>query len=334
MIKFTKKNVIFSAVFIAVGALTITGVFSLNKGKNTSVLVPAEEAAVEAVKYINANVLEAGMTASLVDVVTDGETYKFRIRIEDQEYTSYISKDGKYLFPNAYDMTADAIQPVVGDDPNQAQEVVKTDKPDVKIFVMTYCPYGLQAQKMFLPVYDLLKDEADIGIYFVDYIMHEMPEIEENLRQYCIIKEQNEKYYDYLTCFVKDGSYDDNSIFQSCLTEAKIDEGKLNSCAVATDQEYKITELYNDKSTWLSGSYPIFGIHADLNDQYGVRGSPTVVINGVEVGISSRSPEDFKNVVCEAFDSVPEECSQTLSDVAFAAGFGLAEGVSTGGECK
>jgi len=334
MIKFTKKNVIFSAVFIAVGVLTITGVLSLNKGEEVPVLVSAEEAAVEAVKYINANVLDAGMTASLVDVVTDGETYKFRIRIEDQEYTSYISKDGRYLFPNAYDMTADLTQPVVGDDPSQAQEVVKTDKPDVKVFIMTYCPYGLQAQKMFLPVYDLLKDKADMGIYFVDYIMHEMPEIEENLRQYCIIKDQNEKYYDYLTCFVRDGSYDDNSIFQSCLDEAKIDEKKLETCIVSTDQEYKVTELYNDKSTWLSGSYPMFDIHADLNDQYGVRGSPTVIINGVEVGISSRSPENFKNVVCEAFDSAPEECSQTLSDVAFTAGFGLAEGVSTGGECK
>ncbi len=334
MIKFTKKNVIFSAVFVAVGVLTITGVLSLNKGEDAPVLVSAEEAAVEAVKYINANVLDAGMTASLVDVVTDGETYKFRIRIEDQEYTSYISKDGRYLFPNAYDMTTELTQPVAGDDPSQVQEVVKAEKPDVKVFIMTYCPFGLQAQKMFLPVYDLLKDKADIGIYFVDYIMHEMPEIEENLRQYCIIKDQNEKYYDYLTCFVKDGSYDDNSIFQSCLDEAKIDEKKLETCIASTDQEYKITELYNDKSTWLSGSYPIFNIHADLNDQYGVGGSPAVIINGVEVGISSRSPENFKNVVCEAFDSAPEECSQTLSDVAFTAGFGLAEGVSTGGECK
>ncbi len=334
MIKFNKKNVIFSAVFITVGVLTIAGVFSLNKDKNTPVLVSAEEAAVNAVGYINANVLEAGMTASLVDVVTDGETYKFRIRIEDQEYTSYVSKDGKYLFPNAYDLTADLSQPVVGDNPSQAQEVVKTEKPDVKVFIMTYCPYGLQAQKMFLPVYDLLKDRADIGIYFVDYIMHEMPEIEENLRQYCIIKEQNEKYHDYLTCFVRDGSYDDKTIFQSCLTEAKIDEKKLDSCVASTDQEYKVTELYNDKDTWLSGSYPLFNIHTDLNDQYGVRGSPSVVINGVEVGINSRSPENFKKVVCEAFDSAPEECSQTLSEVAFTAGFGLAEGASTGGECK
>ena len=102
----------------------------------------------------------------------------------------------------------------------------------------------------------------------------------------------------------------------------------------STDQEYKVTELYNDKDTWLSGSYPLFNIHTDLNDQYGVRGSPSVVINGVEVGINSRSPENFKKVVCEAFDSAPEECSQTLSEVAFTAGFGLAEGASTGGECK
>lgn len=55
---------------------------------------------------------------------------------------------------------------------------------------MSYCPYGLQAEKMFLPVYDLLKNKAEMGIYFVNYIMHDKKEIDENLREYCIQKEQ------------------------------------------------------------------------------------------------------------------------------------------------
>jgi len=157
--------------------------------------------------------------------------------------------------------------------------------------------------------------------------MHEKKEIDENLRQYCIQKEEKEKYYDYLSCFVKAGE------FEKCLNEAKIDKEKMNSCISETDKEYKITQLYNDKSTWLSGRYPRFDVHTDLNEKYGVQGSPTVVINDKVVEVSSRSPEKFKEVICQAFNSPPEECSQTLSNTTFSPGFGLETGTSSGGGC-
>ena len=198
---------------------------------------------------------------------------------------------------------------------------------------MSYCPYGLQAQKMFLPVYDLLKNKAEMGVYFVNYIMHEKQEIDENLRQYCIQKEQKDKYYNYLSCFVKDGD------FNKCLTEANIDKNKMNSCISATDTQYKITEGYNDKSTWVSGQYPKFGVNDNLNQQYGVGGSPTIVINdtvvvtdqqycpggNIKCAVISnldRSPEKFKEIVCNAFTNLPSECSQTLSSEASSPGLG------------
>ena len=192
---------------------------------------------------------------------------------------------------------------------------------------MSYCPYGLQMEKAYLPVYNLLKDKAEMGVYFVNYIMHEKKEIDENLRQYCIQKEEKEKYYDYLSCFVKDGN------FEKCLSETSINRDKMNSCISQTDQTYKITQLYNDKSTWLNGQFPKFDVHTDLNEKYGVRGSPTVVINDKVVDVNPRSPEKFKEILCQAFNSPPEECSQSLSNDVPSSGLGVGTG-SSGGSCQ
>lgn len=282
----------------------------------------SQKLAQKAIDFINENVLTEGTTASLVSVKEENGLLKIRLKIGTAEYDSFITKDGKYLFPSAYDLT----QTQQGSSANQ--EMPKADKPDVKLFVMSYCPYGLQAEKMFLPVYNLLKDRADMGIYFVNYAMHEKEELDENLRQYCIEKDQGPKYAAYLSCFVKEGAAD------SCLSEAQIDKSKLNSCVLATDAEYKITEQYNDKSTWLSGQFPKFDVNSDLNAKYGVQGSPTIIINEKEIEVAERSPEKFKEIVCLAFNSPPEECNEVLSSDVASPSFGSETGTdNSGGGC-
>ena len=314
-------------ILILVAGISIFGTyFYLTRTKPPQEkFLSSQEAAQNAINYINENLLQKGVTASLVDVVEENGLYKIRLKVGEKEFISYVTKDGKILFPEE---GIDLEKKIAKEEtPTSTQEIQKTDKPDVKLFVMAYCPYGLQMEKAYLPVYNLLKEKADMGIYFVNYIMHEKKEIDENLRQYCIQKEEKEKYYDYLSCFVKAGE------FEKCLNEAKIDKEKMNSCISETDKEYKITQLYNDKSTWLSGRYPRFDVHTDLNEKYGVQGSPTVVINDKVVEVSSRSPEKFKEVICQAFNSPPEECSQTLSNTTFSPGFGLETGTSSGGGC-
>jgi hypothetical protein len=48
----------------------------------------------------------------------------------------------------------------------------KREKPDVDVFVMSYCPFGTQIEKGLLPVWDLLGDKINLNIRFVDYAMH------------------------------------------------------------------------------------------------------------------------------------------------------------------
>ena len=310
---------------ILVAGISIFGTYFYLTRTKEKFLSP-QEAAQNAINYINENLLQKGVTASLVDVVEENGLYKFRLKVGEQEFVSFVTKDGKILFPEeGINIEKKLTQE---ETPTSTQEIQKTDKPDVKLFVMSYCPYGLEMEKSYLPVYNLLKEKAEIGVYFVNYIMHEKKEIDENLRQYCIQKEQKEKYYDYLGCFVKEGKFDD------CLSQAQIDKTKMESCISKTDEQYKITSQYNDKSTWLNGNYPKFDVYDDLNKKYGVQGSPTIVVNDAVVDVSPRSPEKFKEVICQAFNSPPEECSQTLPDTTFSPGFGLETSSGSGGQCK
>lgn len=47
----------------------------------------------------------------------------------------------------------------------------KSDKPEVKFFVMSFCPYGNEAETSLKPIYELLKDKIDLKPqYIVDKI--------------------------------------------------------------------------------------------------------------------------------------------------------------------
>jgi hypothetical protein len=327
-----KRKLILAGIIIAAFLIGGAGVYflDLGVGRIPGKLSP-QQAADKTINYINQNkdTLTGGETVSLVSVTEENGLYKAQIKLGDNQVDIYVTKNGKLLFPAvaALDLepTPTATPQASG---NASSEVQKRDKPDVKLFVMSYCPYGLQAQKMFLPVYNLLEDKAEMGVYFVNYVMHGKQEIDENLRQYCIEKEQKDKYYNYLSCFVQAGNFD------ACLIEANIDKNKMNSCISATDAQYGITQGYNDKSTWISGQYPKFDVNDNLNQQYGVQGSPTIVINDTIVEIASRSPEVFKEVICNAFNTPPSECSQSLSDEIVSTSFGTGTGSSNGGGCE
>ncbi|HRY36382.1 MAG TPA: thioredoxin domain-containing protein [Candidatus Magasanikbacteria bacterium] len=208
----------------------------------------------------------------------------------------------------------------------QNSDVVKTDKPAVELFVMSYCPYGLQMQKALLPVMELFGKKADISIKFVSYIMHDKKEIDENNLQYCLENEQEDKFIPYLKCFTVSGDS------ASCLKEVKVNESKLSSCIAVTDKKFGTTAAYNDKASWLSGYYPLYNVHKDLNEKYGVQGSPTLVINGSQVQVA-RSPEAVKQAICASFEEQPEECGQTLSTASAAPSFGAGTGTGTTAEC-
>ncbi|MBT7403144.1 hypothetical protein HN777_05145, partial [Candidatus Woesearchaeota archaeon] len=236
-----------------------------------------------------------------------------------QRMISYATKDSTLLFPTAIPMSIEtgvASQPSQPQQQQPAQDITKSDKPKVELFVMSHCPFGTQAEKGMIPVAELLGDKIDFDIKFVNYAMHGEKEVNEQARQVCIMNEQSDKYFDYLWCFL------DSDDYTTCLSEAKIDTSKVDACVTKLDTEFKITEMLNDQASWSGGRFPQFLVHDAENKQYGVRGSPTLVINGQTVS-SARDSASYLATVCSAFNNAPEECNEQLSGVSPSSGFGL-----------
>ena len=197
---------------------------------------------------------------------------------------------------------------------------------------MAMCPYGTQAEKGIIPALEALGNKIDFHLRFVSYSMHGKNEIDENTRLYCVQKEAPKKLYDYMKCYLNEN---DPSKWESCISEVGIDKSKIDSCISSVDSEFKITELYNDKSTWNGGRYPQYNVDKGLNDEYGVRGSPTLVING-QVVKSARDSASYLDTICQAFNNAPEECGTKLSSTSPNPGFGYGSSGSSGssGSCS
>jgi len=301
-----KRNI---AILILILILIFFGykLFGEGLAKNIS----AEEAQFEVQKLIDMN---PGNTAIIKSVISEGEFYKITVTLGEQEFYSYLSKDGKKFFPEAIDL-----EELNNQQKNAPKQEVssKSNKPLVELFVMSYCPYGTQTEKAILPVLNVLEDKIDFELKFCDYAMHDKTELNEELQQYCIGEQNKNKFLTYLNCFLEDG----NSA--RCLSEINIDNTILQNCIKATDNKYKVTANYNDKTTWTQGnpSYPTFNIYETDNLKYNVDGSPTLIINGEEI-LTNRNPSSLLASICSAFDNPPSECNQELSSAIPSPGFG------------
>jgi len=275
--------------------------------------------------YINENLLGGQTTATLVSQEEKNGLVKVTVSVSGQQVDVYATEDGQLLFPQGIDMN----EPVTPSTTTQPQEIVKSDKPTIELFVMSHCPYGTQTEKGILPVVDLLGEKIDFEIKFVQYAMHGKGEVDEEMRQVCMKQEDEKKFIKYLGCFLEKG----DAGIAECTTQAGFVEEKLSSCVKKIDEQYGITAAFNDQSTWLSGRYPVFAVNADEAELYGVQGSPTLVINGAQVE-SGRSPAALLKTICSAFNTAPKECNTALTADTPSPGFGFGTNAGpTAAEC-
>jgi len=312
---------------ILVAILAVIG-FATFGGKSETKTIKAEEAKTIAENFINDFLMMPGTKAKITEITEeDFGLYKLKVDITSDIVESYLSKDGKFFFPQAFNI--EEMRAELGTElEDEPVTVIPTSaKPIVELFTMSHCPYGTQIEKGLLPVINLLGNKIDFKLKFVDYAMHGETELKEQMVQYCIQEKQSDKLMDYLKCFLVDG--DTNR----CLTEAGIKQSTLNSCVTAVDKEYKITENFKNK-VGFQGSYPGFDIYKADNEKYGVSGSPTLVINSTNVR-SGRSASELLSVICSSFDVAPEECNTNLSGETPSPGFGNGTSNSaTAAECN
>lgn len=232
----------------------------------------------------------------LVEVTEESGLYKVVLSMNGQDVPVYVTKDGENLISGLTPLAVLQERASDSETPSQPTEITKSDKPVVELFVMTHCPYGTQAEKGFIPAIKALGDSVDAKIRFVHYFMHD-PEETETPIQVCIREEQEAKFLPYLECFLEDGDSD------RCLTEAKVDKTKLNTCI----ENGKAEEYYAEDS--------------ELSEGYGVQGSPTLIINGV-ISSAGRDSASYLAGICSAFNNAPAMCDQELSTSSPSPGFG------------
>ncbi len=302
-------------------AIAINKKYSVIDG---TVEISLEEAKVIAVEFINDYLVASGQEVSVKEVVVENGLYKVVVNMTSgEEVNSFLSKDGKTFFPSGmnieeYGAEKDDVSDEMPATPKvDSSDVSKNDKPKVELFVMSHCPFGTQMEKGLLPVLDVLGDSIDFELKFNDYAMHSKKELDEQLSQYCVQKNNPEKLQEYLYCFLEDEAKS-----EACLAEVEIDSAKHSACVITTDEEYQITEMYNDKNTWKSDRFPVFSIYEEDNKKYGVTGSPTLIINGVKMQ-TARDSQALLSIICASFNDKPSVCQAELSDISPSAGFGF-----------
>jgi len=307
-----KKIVIIISSVLILLILIAVGLVVYLKNSNVKKVLKPEEAKVVAEKFINENLVSASNKATVKSAVLEGDVYTIVLSVGGKDYTSYMTKYGEKFFESGIDMAKFAVEnkaqnAAAASDTNTAAPVEnapKTDKPKVELFVMTECPYGLQAEKGILPAFTALGNKIDAKIRFVHYFMHGDKEEQETYNQVCIRDEQAAKYDSYLNCYVIEGDS------AKCVTQAGIDKAKMDSCVAAKAKD-------------------IYKVDSDLSNKYGVEGSPTLIINGVQSS-AGRDAASYLAGICAAFTTKPAECSLKLSSASPSAGFGAGAAASGG----
>jgi len=301
-----KKLAIIISIVLILLILVAAGIVVYLKNSNVKKVLKPEEAMVVAEKFINENLVSPSNQATIKSAVLEGDVYNITLTVGGKDYNSYMTKDGVKFFESGIDMAKfvaeNKVQQTASTDKAQPTNVPKSDKPKVELFVMTECPYGLQAEKGILPAFAALGNKIDAKIRFVHYFMHGDKEEKETYNQVCIRDEQPAKFDSYLNCYVMQGDS------AKCVAQAGVDKAKMDSCVVS-----KAKDIYKADSA--------------LSNQYGVQGSPTLIINGVQSN-AGRDAASYLAGICAAFNTAPAECSNKLSSATPVASFGAGEDTS------
>jgi len=201
--------------------------------------------------------------------------------------------------------------------------IEKVEKPNFKIFYMSFCPFGIQAMKAIAPVANLFKNKVEIEPHFVIYenylgggpeyciengqlcSMHGINELNEDIRQACVWKYEKEKFWNYTMCVMNKCSLTNvETCWESCAEKVGVDIDRIKDCQS------------NEGASLMSAE-------KELNERYNVRGSPTMFLND-KLYQGRRTPEDIKNYICCAFMDRPGECNISL---------GISSSTVSGGTC-
>ena len=118
-----------------------------------------------------------------------------------------------------------------------ASRIARIGKPTLELFVMSYCPFGVQAEEKIIPIVKQFGDKIDFKLRFIAHekhtpapeditpfiSLHGYPEVAESIRQLLIAQEFPDQYLDYILCR---GEKLDKS-WEACAEKLGIDVAKI-----------------------------------------------------------------------------------------------------------
>ncbi|MDJ0625710.1 MAG: thioredoxin domain-containing protein [Candidatus Caenarcaniphilales bacterium] len=280
--------------------------------------VNKDSAGTKAQEYLTKHIFKNGITSEVTDVKKEGSFFTVSMKIlkdgnEVDKVKVYITEDGKHLSlgpifdinnppPSAEEKQAEALK-----------SIPKKDKPSVELFVMTGCPFGVQAETAFMPVIKHLGGSIDFTPRYVIYSnyqgggpeycvdkenkycsMHGAEEAREGVRQICIWNNQQDKWWNYIDKFNKDCKIDAqiNQCAEKVAKDVGIDYSKVKECESSSTNELLEKEVQRNK-------------------KFNVAGSPTIIINET-LYEGNRSPNAILSAICNGFKNKPEVCNKKI----------------------
>ena len=157
-----------------------------------------------------------------------------------------------------------------------ASRIARMGKPTLELFVMSYCPFGVQAEEKIIPIVKKFGDAIDFKLQFIAQekekpspqdispftSLHGYPEVAENIRQLLVAQEYPDRYLDYILCRGKklDKSWED------CAQKLGIDVAKIQALFDAPEAAQRFRENFARA------------------EALGIKASPTILVDNHKFG--------------------------------------------------
>ncbi len=326
---------IFVLIGLIVGALLMTGLPATTVDDSCGIEQTVNLANLKSTvgDYINTNlIVDDSVVANITDVNDLGNgLYGLAFEVDQNDAIvgeGFVYSNGQKLIlaQGIFDLD-EAIEVPVVEEPTETV-YTKSETPNVDLYIMSFCPYGLQAVDIFdAPVKQLgekINFELNYVIYsnyasnygqpWADYCltenedycsMHGIEELKEDVRELCIQRDQKDKLWAYMDLLVADyqaGKVSPSniaSLWTTYATSAGVDINAVETCVANDTVELLESQVIK-------------------NYAYSVQGSPTAIINDTTYA-GARSASAFQDAICSAFNQVPEECGVAVTDEVTAA---------------
>ncbi|MFH0860114.1 MAG: hypothetical protein V1921_02840 [Candidatus Altiarchaeota archaeon] len=195
-----------------------------------------------------------------------------------------------------------------------ALKIVEGDnKPQIDFFVMSYCPYGNQCEEAVEPVYQIIKDKAIFNPRYVIYSnyggggpqycldneslycsMHGIQELNQDVRELCVNKHLGtDSFFKFVLRMNEEcTSANADTCWEPVAKSLGFDSNVIKDCEKNEALDLLKAEL-------------------ELNKLLGVRGSPTVFIEGESYN-GPRTSAGYQAALCQEFDEKPSECDSVV----------------------